>query len=88
MPGPERKKKHAATSAALGDCRAVYGQGESSTSIEGPSNAEDVTTLGEIYLDVDLQEELQVTQTEGLIDSFILDESSQDVGSGQLLANL
>ncbi|XP_065071039.1 uncharacterized protein LOC135695789, partial [Rhopilema esculentum] len=88
LPGPERKKKRAETSAAQGEYRAVYEQGESSTSIEGPSNAEDVATLGEISLDVDLQEELEVTQTEGLINSFTLDESSQDVGSEQLLANL
>ena len=88
LTGSERKKKHAATSAQLGVYRPVYEQGESSTSIEGPSNGEDVATLGEISLDVDLHEELEVTQTEGLIDSFTLDESSQDFGSEQLLANL
>eukprot|EP00795_Rhopilema_esculentum_P010023 gene10023-biopygen12695 len=87
-PGPERKKKRVAASATLGEYRALYEQGESSTSIKGPSNAEDVATLGEISLDFHLQEELEVTQTEGLINSFTLDESSQNVGSEQLLANL
>ena len=51
MPGSERKKKkHAATSAPLGEYWAVYEQGESSTSIVGPSNGEDVATLGEFPL--------------------------------------